>query len=201
MKIQICGPSGSGKTTMAKFISDKFNTPYIHTNGPELRQKYGCNSHAELIRLSSADPEKGLAFQTELLEERAELSQQKEYVMDRSFVDNVAYFLLQNSPYLNTEQTFLYICKALALMPRCSHLVFIPPLYSKPEEDGVRIQNLHYQKMTWQIMQWVSIEYFRIPVLTTDISLYSVRERPLTCLLNRYDLEWRKEKIEGFLSR
>ena len=201
MKIMICGPSGAGKTTMAKYISEKYDVPYIHTDGPGLREKFNCSNHSEVIRMSALDPKAGLHYQEELLKQRGELATSENYVMDRSIIDSVAYFLMQNAPYLDDAATFSFIASAVSLLPRVDHLIFIPPLYAGPENDGVRIQNIHYQRMTWQIMQWVSVEYFRQVVCSSAKEAVHRPDAPKRLLLNQWDLNWRKDKVDGFLAK
>ncbi len=201
MRIMICGPSGAGKTTVAKYIAEKYDIPYVHTDGPGLREKFECKNHSEVIKMSAADPYKGLLYQDELLRQRGELATQENYVMDRSIIDSVSYFLMQNAPYLDDAATFSFIASAVSLLPRVDHLIFIPPLYKGPENDGVRIQNIHYQRMTWQIMQWVAVEYFRQPVCSSARESIPRIDSPKRLLLNQWDLQWRKDKVDGFLAK
>lgn len=189
-RIGIFGPSGSGKTTTAKFINEVYGIPYLHTDGPELRKKYGCNSHRELVTLSIVNPFKGLCFQHDLLDERLKLAMTHDnFVMDRSPVDNMAYFLLQNSAVSKPEVTERFLERAGGLLDRYTHLIGIPALYDKPEDDGVRIQNLYYQQMTWRIMEWIVSDFISTSTLV-----------PKILVLDNYDLAWRKKEIMGFIS-
>ncbi len=190
MKIQICGPSGAGKTTLAKFIAEQFGIPYIHTDGPGLRKLYGCESHSDIIKMTAADIVKGNMYQYELLAQRSQLSMGDSYVMDRSFVDSIAYFLLQNSAFNTEQETVAFISKTLAVCHRCTHLIMIPPLYTNPEEDGVRIQNLQYQKMTWEMMKYAAEEY-RMDQAMNYLT-------PL--LIETYDLDERKRIVFQYLN-
>src|SRR4051812_49149361 len=114
-RIMIAGPSGAGKTTLSRYISKSRNIPYLHTNGPALRAKYQCKTHKDIVRMSALQPLKGISYQWDLLLERIQLSgDNQNFVMDRSMIDNVVYFLLQCSPHTNTEETAKFIMKAVS---------------------------------------------------------------------------------------
>ena len=195
-KIAICGPSGAGKTTLALHISSILGISYIHTNGPALREKYGCKNHKEIIKLSATDPQQGYCYQQDLLEERSQLAEQySNFVMDRSPIDNVVYFMLQNSMNHTTEETYNYIGRAVSIVPNYTHFIFIPPMYDSPEEDGVRVQNTLYQKMTWAMMEYCAKEYFAMNLRTMQASLLG----PRFFKVDTYDLEERRKQVINFL--
>lgn len=158
-KIYITGTSGIGKSTLAKKISEDRGIPFINGSSTVLWKNYNINSHKELLLMGINDPIRGLAFQLELLELREKLVEGVEtFVSDRSFIDNIVYFLYQNSPYLDEEKTLEYINAAIDSYLRInkdndSAVIHLSRRFNEDdrmlniEEDGKRIINGHYQDM------------------------------------------------------
>lgn len=198
MRIAICGGSGSGKTTLAKYISEKFDIPYVFTDGEALRAKYGYSSHKAIIADAGIDPQRALNYQMDLLNERiAKLTASDNLVMDRSLVDNATYFLLQLSPHISGDRTLQFISKCVLSQPKITHQIFIPPCYSGlPEDDGVRIQNRDYQDLSYHTAEFVATKYFGFNLVNTVQPTHPYCK---VLILDKWDLDWRKEVVGKFL--
>lgn len=156
-RIFIAGPSGTGKSTLADWISKTYRIPFITTSSKPLWDKYQVKSHLELMSKCAKDPSMGLDFQFELLEFRRKvLVDVEEFVTDRSPVDNLVYFLMQNSHNTTTELTDTYIELCKEAMGIGNKFIFIP-FNDKTQlsDDGMRIVNIHYQKYTSEVFESV----------------------------------------------
>ncbi len=156
-RIYICGPSGVGKTTLAKYIAEQYKIPFITTSTKPLWEKLGVNNHKELINKCALDPAFGLDFQNKVLEYRLnKLSGLDNWVTDRSPIDNMAYFLMQNSDKCTTEETKNYIrdCNlALALGNKLINIQYTSDI--DLEDDGMRITNPYYQEYSSIIFRYI----------------------------------------------
>lgn len=163
-KIALCGPSGSGKSTLARKISEEYGIPYTENSAGLLLPKedqdflirefgWTKSGHADVIKLSHINPEFGWEFQSRLLLTRIKFIQSNpSFVIDRSPVDNMAYFLLQNASITTPERTEAFIYAAMGAMKDITHLIFIPTMIGEEIEDnGSRIANKFYQKMVTQV--------------------------------------------------
>lgn len=150
LKIAMAGPSGVGKTTLAEWISKEYDIPFITTSTKPLWDKHGINTHQELITRTILNPQWGLDFQYELLDIRKNIIESNEqFVTDRSPVDNLVYFLMQNAPYLGEEAVEAYIQLCANALSKITGLVQIPFDSHIPlENDGKRIANKYYQLST-----------------------------------------------------
>ncbi len=195
IRAAICGPSGAGKSTISKFISEELNIPYIHTNGPELREKYNWKTHADIVVNSAKDPERGLLYQLDLLSSRVKLAEaHKEtgFIMDRSPIDNIAYFLLQGTPVLPQLISDSFIKRAIKSLDDFTHIIFIRPLYEMPEDDGVRIMNSHYQYMSAAVMEYVISHVVPPNIFEENLDVL---------VIDFWDLEKRKKAITSFFEK
>lgn len=176
MKIIISGPSGSGKTTLAEYISKRYMIPFVTTSAKTLWKKYDIKSHKGLITKCTHDLDFGIKFQEELLNMRAEIdAKSMTYVSDRGPIDNMVYFLMQLSPYLDDETIENY-------MWRCRDLVHAMGFYKQividigspeglPEvipHDGFRISSKYYQCMSNRIFRYIVEEdWLSVPSIVT----------------------------------
>ena len=149
-QIFLMGTSGIGKTTLAEYISKRYRIPFIEGSSKVLWRKYNISSHKELLELS---PEILYEFQLELLYLRIEIIREnKDFVSDRSVVDNMVYFLLQNAHLLGDDSVNEYIklCGEYAKESKNPKYIYLSHELSDPkkfqlENDGFRINSLNYQ--------------------------------------------------------
>lgn len=148
-RICMAGPSGTGKSTLAKALAEHYKIPYITTSTKPLWDKYEIKSHSDLIQKAFLNPQWGKEFQDEVLQFRIDaLKGAEEFVTDRSPIDNIAYFLLQNSASLGEEDTEKYIYSCMGVMDMFSHIILLPFTdLVVLEPDGKRIANKYYQMM------------------------------------------------------
>ncbi len=150
LRICISGPSGVGKSTLATEISKAYNIPFITTSTKPLWDKYKIRSHQELIERTLVDPQWGIDFQDEVLDYRInKLLGVKDFVTDRSPLDNLAYFLMQNSYNTSEEKTAKYIQRCKDAMALFTGIIVIPFTDEVVlENDGKRVNNRYYQEYT-----------------------------------------------------
>jgi len=159
VRIALCGASGSGKTTLAKALARALKIEFKENSAgllltPE-QQEYLVNSygwsksgHRDVIRLSNINPMFGYDFQYELLSTRAKwIKENKGFIIDRSPVDNITYFLLQVSALVKEGDCSTFINIAQNAMTPITHLIFIPTLNANVETNGSRVDNYFYQQM------------------------------------------------------
>lgn len=200
MKIALYGPSGTGKTTLAKIIAEEFNLKYIPGSSySELLnddQKavlkgwgYAGGGHKEIIKLSASNPLFGELFQNFVLEQRSLLfTEEDSFVTDRSPIDNLTYFLLQNSAQISEENTQVFIGRCQSLFRSVSHAIGLTPLGMDFVEDNKsRVNNLQYQKMVSSVFEHVFNTYFS---KTTNVKHLLVTPR---------NLELRVQKVIQFI--
>ena len=98
-RILICGPSGTGKSELANFIGLSLGIPFITTSTKPLWPAHDIESHTELIKKGQDDPDWGNSFQWEVLDYRRKLLNKETggYVGERSPIDKLAYYMMQNS--------------------------------------------------------------------------------------------------------
>lgn len=170
--IFISGTSGIGKTTLAKYISAKYMIPFLNGSSTVLWEKYNIKSHTELLELGAKDPHKGMDFQLELLEHREKLVRcgHTHFVTDRSIIDNLVYFMFQNSPFLSELDTQHYINKCKESFNNITEvctpdnrvkMIYLSRDFFKRdkllflEDDTKRITNHYYQDMMASIFDLV----------------------------------------------
>jgi len=159
MKIFISGVSGTGKTTLAKYISQRFRIPFVEGSSKVLWEKHKIDCHLDIVRRSILTPKWGIEFQEELLAYRKELIVGLDsFVTDRSPLDNMVYFLLQNAPYVNTDDTEVYFNDCIETYPDYYTQIFLD-FNSEDnmiwERDGIRIDNIPYQDMVNTIFMYI----------------------------------------------
>lgn len=151
-KLRICisGPSGVGKSTLAQEISKVYKIPFITTSTKPLWDRYKIKTHKELIERTLIDPAWGLDFQDEVLGYRIDqLVGVDEFITDRAPLDNLAYYLMQNSHSSTEEQTSRYITKCKDALNIFTGIIVIPFTDEIVlENDGKRVANKYYQEYT-----------------------------------------------------
>lgn len=199
-KILICGTSGIGKTTLAKYVAEKYNIPFLNGSSTVLWKKYGVTCHKELLLLGINEPEKGLEFQYELLDVRKKLLEgHDEYVTDRSIVDNLVYFLYQNAPYVSDKEVREYIRYCLStfsIYDRQNKWIFLTRQFYVGNEmpvitnDNKRIENNYFQDVINDIYDRV----FEKRMLGLNLTHYGNYLK-----LRDYNWETRIEKVNNFI--
>jgi adenylate kinase family enzyme len=149
LRIGCSGPSGTGKTTLSEHIAKEYNIPFITTSTKPLWDKHGITSHAQLISKTMLEPSWGIDFQNEVLEFRiTKLKGVDQFITDRSPVDNLAYFLTQNTHLLPPEATTEYNVKCKKAFLMFTGIIQMPFTKDIPlEDDGMRITNTYYQRL------------------------------------------------------
>jgi hypothetical protein len=196
-RIALCGASGSGKSTMARVIAEELGIPYKENSAglllkPEqqddLVRKYGWtkSGHRDVIRLSNINPGFAWDFQYELLKTRAEfIAGNNPFVIDRSPVDNITYFLLQTSHLVEQKMCETFFAEAQRAMMPITHLIFLPT--ENPghwvEENDSRIANYHYQRMVTSVFEHVLNCYLipntNIPFAYLKCSIWDLKDREI----------------------
>lgn len=153
-RIFICGPSGTGKTTLAKVLEEYYELgKFVSGSSKALWDKYGIKCHRDIIERTVMDPKWGFDFQMELLDLRISLFEVNDdinIISDRSLVDNVIYFTLQNSPFEVTLNCEAYFKKAFSSFRKGDWLIVryypaqVTGFDNFIENDGMRLTNPFY---------------------------------------------------------
>ena len=155
-KIAITGASGVGKTTLAKFIAEQYDMPFISASAREVWPKFGFKNHQEALSSCLKDPMLGLQYQENILLNRhLALTRSGSFVTDRSPIDNYAYFLLQQGYHSEEHNAYM---KSLCLMDyqNIDIVIFIRVGDQREIEDnGRRICNPSYQRMVDEVIGMV----------------------------------------------
>lgn len=173
MKLFISGISGIGKTTLANSISKEFDIPFVIGSTKLLWNKYGIKNHNEIISMCNNQPKIGLKFQNEVLDYRLEMmNQHKDFVTDRSPIDNVVYTLTQLSHIITEDEFKIYLdkCSIAYNFEDVRHLHLsggYSTLKDTPlENDNMRVTSQYYQLMVNSIFDmvikgnWLNIDYY-----------------------------------------
>lgn len=218
-RINITGPSGMGKTTLAKWISETYQIPFISGSYSDLVPETAKMPHKDMI---SQDAKLIQEQDTQVLNLRRKAFDSFEtMVSDRSYLDSAAYFINKLShriPQCETEQ-FIEICRELTCK-QCDKVIFIPAdIYHlkhwEMEDNGKRSTNLFFHIEVSQLIYWLIVDLWQGELeYTIDISdtqdapVYRVNMEkngetfstdimiiPDSCT----DFEKRKEFVDAFL--
>lgn len=203
MKIAMSGSSGSGKTTLGNWIADEFNLKHIPCSAGDLldgndlsflKESFnyeGNEGHYGVIKRSAENGEFGYLFQNMLLNNRTHLiSNNDDFIMDRSPVDNLTYFISQVGfhPGMEDRLAEIFIQKCFRAWNMLTHVIYVKAVQpGKVENNGSRIVNKYWQQaIDAQFDHWFKTLFF------TD-------KNPKILRINFWDLEGRKQAIREFL--
>lgn len=155
-KIFITGAAGVGKTTLGKRISKILNIPFITTSAKhDIWPKFGFKDYNDAHTNCSVDPDKGLAYQLAIFNDRKTLLSGDTWVTDRSPIDNLAYFMFQLSHHdLDDDIVDSFIHAIQMEILQATHIVY---LKHSPEvileNDGFRVLNKLHQGVVDALIQ------------------------------------------------
>ena len=175
-KIMLSGPSGSGKTSLAKAISELYHLPLVQVSATNVGCK--CRSITDHKSILDLQPSEAIRFQLELIYERGEaFIKEREFVSDRSLIDNLAYILLQNSMYASEREINMMISlignyfNKLRVQKGTVEwhdplIIHVPNYFENPIEDNnKRITNRYYQQLSNKAFE-LAYELLDLPCLT-----------------------------------
>ena len=153
-RIMLAGPSGIGKTTLAKAIAEAYNLPYVYgsyrTFSPE---EMKTMPHKEMLNQSPGDI---LKRDYQVLTQRAKSFKDMDaYVTDRSYLDQMAYFVQKLSSHIPSCEVdeFMKHATELLLKQGPDLVIYVPFTVNHfknwtTEDDGQRIPSNWYQYHT-----------------------------------------------------
>ena len=207
-KVMFAGASGTGKTTLAKRVSDMLSIPFVSGSYSDLVPETKSLKHVDMITegwvIMKEKDERLLSLRSQLF------SSQFEFVSDRSYIDNIAYYILKLSQHVSNEEVSVFMEKALSFLEKdCNKLIFIPFSHQminiwQVEDNNKRITNGFFQHMVSLIMEDIirnsfllkpSCQYYD-PFGNTVI--HTTGELDIL-ILNKIPLEDRMRSIERFL--
>lgn len=177
-RINITGPSGMGKTTLAKWISEEYQIPFVSGSYSDLVPETAKMPHKDMI---SQDAKLIQEQDTQVLNLRRKTFDNFEtMVSDRSYLDSAAYFINKLShriPQCETDQ-FIEICRELTCK-QCDKVIFIPAdtyhlKYWKMEDNGKRSTNLFFHIEVSQLIYWLITDLWQGELINTIATQGSV---------------------------
>lgn len=161
-RINLTGPSGMGKTTLAKWISNEYQIPFISGSYSDLIPETAKMPHQDMI---AQDAKLIQEQDTQVLNLRRKAFDSFEtMISDRSYLDSAAYFINKLShriPQCETEQ-FIEICRELTCK-QCDKVIFIPAGVNHlqnwtMEDNQKRSTNLYFHIEISQLIYWIMID-------------------------------------------
>lgn len=142
-RVAIIGSQSTGKSCLGNELSKRLNIPMIS----EIARRYDRN---ELLNTSS---KRYMMIQKELLELQIQTENQyKEFISDRSSLDNLSYWLNNCANRAPAHENNQYIDKAIDNAKNYSHIfLLIPEFY--PKDDDFRSTDIIYQMRIDAIIQ------------------------------------------------
>lgn len=189
MRIMFAGPSGIGKTTLAKYISDIYQIPYISGSVSNLIKDTASLTHKEMLQRSPND----LAMEDwQIMVLRNKLFKNKpDFVTDRSYVDLAAYYWYKQDKYLpNCEiENFFGYCKTL-MESQCDLLIFCPLNLENikdwsTEDNKKRITNNYFQVHISNLMSEL-LGNWEIPTLVLQDVDYNIRISTMNDAISKF---------------
>lgn len=159
MRIGICGAESTGKTTLAKALAEELGLPLITEQARTVAQEMGITDLNREYPKELWD-----RFQWRCLEAQmaAEL-RHKDFVSDRTVLDNLAYWLVDHATPENCWDTLEYWDRVEYHLGDISStvydlIVFVRPTDTKLEFDGFRHRDLNHQllidRVLWSLITW-----------------------------------------------
>ena len=225
LRIQFSGPSGVGKTTLAKWLEEAYQIPFVSGSVSDLLPKTKEEPHKDML---SHDKKELYTQDYQILNLRNKLYSEKEsYVSDRSFLDSAAYFMYKQSdtiPQCELEHFFELCKKCLVEQTDLLIILGFTPYMVKNwvmEDNNKRILNKYFQAQISYIMkyllnEWGMTFFDPIPCIHKGIGrkdIYLTEGQYYTCRLTTLygstsviwidepGLETRKEIIDNYLKR
>lgn len=173
-RINLTGASGMGKTTLAKWISETYQIPFISGSYSDLIPETAKMPHRDMI---SQDAKIIQLQDTQVLNLRRKAFDSFEtMVSDRSYLDSAAYFINKLShriPQCETEQ-FIEICRELTCK-QCDKVIFIPAdtyhlKHWEMEDNGKRSTNLYFHIEISQLIYWLITDLWGGELINTIIT-------------------------------
>lgn len=143
MKIAFTGAGGTGKTTMAKYLAEKWDVPYVGSVSREVMKEMGVESEAAQESMTDGML---LELQLAIYERRKQvLAQHPSYITDRCALDNYVYALRRCGSALTEAQRAVW--QQGAVEDLYAHdLVFYAPIGMFPtKDDGTRVTDISHQ--------------------------------------------------------
>lgn len=201
LRIQFMGCSGIGKTTLATWLAETLNIPFVSASYSDLVPETKKLTHEDMMNQPY-----NIIYEQDIkaLKARSKLfSQHPEYVSDRSYIDSVAYMIHKLSQHLREcdIDTFVESSRILTGM-QCDYLVFIPftQQYFKHweiEDNNKRVLNRYFQFQISELMSSV-LDLFHVDY-TNMLDGYRLGFLPLkgriikVLVIYSLDLEQRKQ--------
>ena len=173
-RINLTGPSGMGKTTLAKWISEEYNIPFVSGSYSDLIPETAKMPHKDMIAQDAR-----LIFEQDvkvLNLRRISFEKFDTLVSDRSYLDSAAYFINKLShrlPQCETEQ-FIETCRELTCI-QCDKVIFIPAdtyhlTHWEMEDNGKRSTNLYFHIEISQLIYWLITDLWEGELINTIIT-------------------------------
>lgn len=212
LKIQLTGCSGVGKTTLAKWISETYDIPFVSGSYSDLVPETRLQKHEDMI---SKSPEEIFTQDYQVLNARNKLFQkQGNFVSDRSYIDSAAYMIQKLSHHIREcdMENFINACYQL-MEGQCTHLIFIP--FSQQflkgwamEDNNKRVLNRYYQYEVSLIIKGI-LDLYGVNYAGSLLKTYSIGSKCgklkigdsniKVLILDEMNFEKRQQKVEAFL--
>ena len=206
LRIQFMGCSGIGKTTLATWLAETLNIPFVSASYSDLVPETKKLTHEDMMNQPY-----NIIYEQDIkaLKARSKLfSKHPEYVSDRSYIDSIAYMIHKLSQHIREcdIDTFVESSKILTGM-HCDYLIFIPftPDYFthwEIEDNNKRVLNRYFQFQISELMSSI-LNLFRIEYSNTidgyQLGFIPIKNRIIKVLviLDR-DLDKRKQILLNY---
>lgn len=143
MKIMLCGPAGVGKTTLAKFIAEHLEIPFIEGSAKEITSQY--KNHSEYLNAVLVNPKLAMEINTEILNRRSTLRlEYPDFVTDRSTIDCLAYGTFEMAHQTPDGDMGEFINRCVHGVLDIDWLIHVGISHDQPEIEDNNIRTPHY---------------------------------------------------------